>query len=308
MKIKLIISILKKLCYNTYKGENKMEDKNENMNQENQVSQDTNPSLEEKSSNEVMENETVDSKTLEEPYTGKKVKMFVRYDFKAMKYFNVYSIVYRRKFPLIYAIIGLIAFASGVYYLVSNLITEDEKNTLSIIFSVVIIIFAVYFFIEGFRYDQKIDRSLEAYFNRRKVSEQYIEIREDKIILIPVDQPNESYPYDWLQVTEIHEIPQYFYLYIGKSPLIIEKDPNKVVEGTYEELEEILNEKIAVIKYKKVTKELVKKPITYVHQEFNPETITNETEDTKDNSDEDVIEETKENQEEKDDHPQEKND
>ena len=118
-------------------------------------------------------------------------------------------------------------------------------------------------------------------FNHRKPAEQFVEIRDDKILLTPADKPDdEPFPYDWVYVTEIHEIPEYFYVYIGKTPLIIPKDPNCITEGTYEDLDAILDDKIKTKKYKKITKELVKKPITYVHPEFDPDDadeVQNET-------------------------------
>ena len=40
-----------------------------------------------------------------------------------------------------------------------------------------------------------------------------------------------------------------------------------MVEGTYEQMLEIFDEKIAVKPYKRCTKKVVKKPITYIHQD-----------------------------------------
>ena len=66
----------------------------------------------------------------------------------------------------------------------------------------------------------------------------------DKITLIPENKPEESFSYDWALISSIEEIDEYFFLFIGKQPLIIDKDPNMMVEGTYEQMVEIFDEKI----------------------------------------------------------------
>ncbi|MFA5543191.1 MAG: hypothetical protein WDA47_05415, partial [Bacilli bacterium] len=86
----------------------------------------------------------------------------------------------------------------------------------------------------------------------------------------PTD-PTKQVTYDWVQVTKIHEIREYFYLYLGKQPIIVAKDPNAILEGDYEDLISIVKDKITGKPYKKVDKIIVKKPITYVHQIFNEE-------------------------------------
>ena len=104
-------------------------------------------------------------------------------------------------------------------------------------------------------------------FMNHKVAKQHIKIREDKITLIPVNKPEESFSYDWAQITSIEEIEEFFFLYIGRSPLIIDKNPENMVEGTIDQMIEIFNEKIELKPYKKYNGKVVKKPITYVHQE-----------------------------------------
>ena len=212
-----------------------------------------------------------DNVPTEEEYVGKEVTTSIRYDYRTMKYFNMYNTVVKRKLPIWYLVMGIAAIAFAAYNLITGLIAYEENPELSLtstyIFSLIFAFFAIYLINQGLKFENLIDRTITNHFLTHKVASQNIRIREDKITLIPVNKPEESFSYDWLQVTSIEEIDEYFYLYIGKSPLIIDKDPNKMVEGTFEELEEIINDKIEFKPYKRCTKKFVKKPITFVHQE-----------------------------------------
>lgn len=219
---------------------------------------------------EVVE-ETKEEKE-EEPYTGKEVTTSIKYDFRTMKYFNMYNTVIRRKLPVWYIVMAVLSFAFATYTVVSGIIqhnAEPEKvsMTSSIIFGLIFSFFTVYLVRQAVKFEDLIDKTIVNHFQTHKVAEQHIRIREDKITLIPLNKPDEPFSYDWLQVTSIEEIDQFFYLYIGKAPIIISKDPNNMVEGTYEEMMEIIDEKIKTKPYKVCKKKFVKKPITYVHKE-----------------------------------------
>lgn len=221
--------------------------------------------------NEIVEVEEVEETKPEEPYVGKEVTTSIRYDYRTMKYFNMYNTVVRRKLPIWYIVMGVLAFGFAVYTMVSGYLEHQKEPeislTSSIIFTAIFVFFAAYLFMQAFKFERLIDRTISAHFANHKVAEQHIRIREDKITLIPLNKPEESFSYDWIQITSIEEINEFFFLYIGKSPLIIDKNPENMVEGTYEQMLEIFDEKIAVKPYKKCTKNIVKTPITYVHQD-----------------------------------------
>ena len=208
---------------------------------------------------------------VEEEYVGKKVTTSVRYDYKTMKYYNMYNAAVRRKVPLIYMIFGFITLGLGIYMAVTSFMAAKDDPEASMtgtyITLIIFAFFAFYFLKQSFTFESFVDKQITAHFAVHKVAKQRIEIREDKITLIPENKPEESFSYDWALISSIEEIDEYFFLFIGKQPLIIDKDPNMMVEGTYEQMLEIFDEKIETKPYKKYTKKVVKTPITYVHQD-----------------------------------------
>lgn len=239
--------------------------------------------------------ENGEEEVVEEPYTGKEVTTSIRYDYRTMKYFNLYNAAIKRKLPIWYIVMAIISGVFAIYTVVDEVIAlsknpDEGFATSTIIIATIFVFFTVYLFLQAFRFENFVDKTISNHFLNHKVAEQHIKIREDKITLIPVNKPEESFSYDWVQITSIEEINEFFFLYIGKSPLIIDKDPSKMIEGTYEEMMTIIEEKIAVKPYKKYTKQVVKKPITYVHKEdlenienaVEAETVEENTEESND--------------------------
>lgn len=221
---------------------------------------------------EVVEENAEKEEVVEEPYTGKEVTTSIRYDYRTMKYFNMYNAAIKRKLPIWYIVMAIISGVFAIYTVVDEVIAlsknpEEGLGVSTIIIATIFVFFTVYLLLQALRFENFVDKTISNHFLNHKVAEQHIKIREDKITLIPVNKPEESFSYDWVQITSIEEINEFFFLYIGKSPLIIDKDPSKMIEGTYEEMIEIFDEKIAVKPYKKYEKQVVKKPITYVHKE-----------------------------------------
>lgn len=259
--------------------------------EENEIVEEINENPEAVDQNEIEEVKESEKKE-EEPYTGKEVTTSIRYDYRTMKYFNMYNAAIRRKLPIWYIVMGVLSAIFAIYTIVDGVITsindpESSIGTSTFIITAIFVFFTIYLFMQAFRFEGFVDKTITNHFLSHKVAEQHIRIREDKITLIPVNKPDESFSYDWVQITSIEEINEFFFLYIGKSPLIIDKDPSKMINGTYEEMLEIINEKIAVKPYKKYTKQVVKKPITFVHQE-DIENINNavETENIEENNEE----------------------
>ena len=219
---------------------------------------------------EVVEEEQQEE-VKEEPYVGKEVTTSIRYDYRTMKYFNMYNTVVRRKLPLWYLIMGIGSLLFAVYTVIDGVMTAAKDPEFSAnsayIFGGLFVLFGVYLFLQSIKFESYVDKTITNHFMTHKVAKQHINIREDKITLIPLNKPEEFFSYDWAQVTSIEEIDEFFFLYIGRSPLIIDKDPEKMVEGTVDQMIEIFNEKIELKPYKRYNGKVVKKPITYVHQD-----------------------------------------
>lgn len=242
----------------------------ENENKEKvEVLEETPEEVKEEQALEVVEEQ--EEEVQEEEYVGKQVTTSIRYDYRTMKYFNMYNAVTRRKLPLWYLIMGIGASIFAVYTVVDGYI-QASKNpelspTSSYIFGGIFLLFAIYLIYQSVKFEAYVDKTITNHFMHHKVAKQHINIREDKITLIPLNKPEESFSYDWAQVTSIEEIDEFFFLYIGKSPLIIDKNKDNMIEGTYEQMVEIFNEQLELKPYKRYNGKVVKKPITYVHQE-----------------------------------------
>lgn len=192
---------------------------------------------------------------------NKEVKVMNRIDFRAMKYFNMYNLRYRKKFIYLYIVLIVVCVAAAI----GSVFLQDPPNyVLTVAFG----LFAVYLVYQTVSLEKILDRNIANYFYNKRPIEQIMTINEESITIASAKDPSQANTYDWLQVTLIHEIPQFFYLYMGKQPVIIDKDPNALLEGTYQDLLDIVMSKASGKPYKKIDKELVKKPITYVHQEF----------------------------------------
>ena len=235
---------------------------------ENEVLEELNEEKEEANTNEV-EAEASEESPVEEEYNGPVVKTKTRYDYKTMKYFNMYNMMYRKHFRIVYIIMGLLSFGFAGYtgYVA---FTQETLEPMRIVLTAIFALFGVYFIYQSICFEKVIDKNITMHFFKNpKVVELSVTVTEREVILQidSKDKKGEPFPYDWAYVTDIVEIPQYFFLYVQKQPIIIEKDPNKVVEGDYETLVNIIMEKANAKPFKRIDKELVSKPITYVHQE-----------------------------------------
>lgn len=185
-------------------------------------------------------------------------------NFRAMKYFYMYNLK-SKNFMLIYALFAGLCFALAGVALAVPLIKGEAIDWF---LPVALAAFAAYLLYTLFTIEKKIDSNIAQHFASRRPSEQIVRITEESVTVSYASEPDKEAPFDWVQITKIHEIPQYYYLFAGRQLILIDKDPNALLEGDFETLTEILKEKIAVKPYKLINKELVTKPITYVHQEF----------------------------------------
>ena len=208
----------------------------------------------------------------------------------------MYNMMYKRHFRLVYFIMGLISLALTGYELFV-ILTAEEFNASQFIIPAIFVLFGLYFIYQGIFFEKTVDKNISVHFYRQpKLVHINVTVTEKYLALKIADNDSEPFKYDWAYVNEIVEIPQYFFLYVQKQPIIIEKDPNKMIEGDYEEMIRMIHDQTATKPYKVVEKELVKKPITYVHPE-DAEGYEEATEVTEITETE-VTEENKENTEE----------
>lgn len=188
----------------------------------------------------------------------KSVKVRTKFDYRAMKYLNLYLLKYKRKTFLMYGVLIALAIGFGAYLFISN--PND------IIWPIVFALVVVYTIYQMFSIERNLDKQLANFFNTRPVIEQIIELSSEKLTITVSTRPNEPVDYDWAYIGEIVEIPEYYFLFVnGNNPIILDKEN---VEGSLEDLEAIINEKSQMKPYKKLDKEIAKRPITYVHPDI----------------------------------------
>ena len=197
----------------------------------------------------------------------KSIKLRLRIDYKAMKYYNMYNLLYRKRFVLFYIILAVVCVLGSAASFIGNNVPflKSEPN---LMLGVIFLLFTIYLVYQSVNLEKTIDRNIVNYFYNRNPIEQDLTITDETITISSPTDPEKSVIYDWIQVTNIHEINQYYYLYLGKQPIIVDKSAEAVLEGNHEDLFAIINEKASVKPFKRVDKEIVKTPITYVHQSF----------------------------------------
>lgn len=200
----------------------------------------------------------------------KKIKMTLRIDYKAMKFYNMYNLIYRKHFLWFYVALAFLCLVGALINVAPLVITSWTREP-NVLLAAIFLLFTGYLIYQITNLEKIVDRNISQYFYNRNPIEQYMTITEESITIASPSDPAKQVTYDWISVTKIHEIREYYYLYLGKQPIIIAKDPNVILEGEYDDLIAIVQEKIKGKPYKKVDKIIVRRPITFVHQIFNEE-------------------------------------
>lgn len=192
-------------------------------------------------------------------------------DFRTLKYANLFIMKFKRKTSIWFLVTALISAAVVVYDLA---FVEDTTYAFAILGG----IFILYSGYQYFNLEKKLDTQLARFFYNKRVSSQIIEVTDEKLVVtrsFELDKPAE---FDWSFITEIYEMPQFYMLMMGRgAPIIIDRSDEAIVEGTQDNLDNIIKDKIATKPYKQTDQDIVKRPITYVHPEF-PEVVSEEVE------------------------------
>lgn len=242
------------------------------------------------SQEENTEEEKVEEKA---PYDGPSVTVSTRYDYKTLKYFNIVSMVYKRHYPFLYLALALLCLAFAGYQ-VTKTLTAEEIIANQFIMPGVFVIFGVYSIYCFFNFEKSIDRNLTMHFNQTpEVSSVQCKVTLEGITVTSSKNPDQPSFFEWLFITQITEINEYYYLFAGRQPIIISKDVNNILEGDAETLKEIIDEQISKKPYRRIDKEILKNPITYVHQcDLNVTEVTEaEVTNVEENVTEEAIEE-----------------
>ena len=240
----------------------------------------------------ALEEEKKEEEEVEElPEMTPIVEVETTYDYKVLKYCNMYVIRVKRKSLLINLIMALVCIAIGGLILYSSL--KNQNN--NYIFSIMTFVLSAWVIFSIFTEEKRIDKSLVKYFSTHAPVKQKFSFDNERIRISAVINGEEKQAdYPWAYVTEIHAIPEYFFLFInGGAPIVIDRSAEAIVTGTTEDLENLIREECSLKPFKSYTKTLVKHlaDVTYPVETFE-ETSDNEEVEEKEIEKEDSNEST----------------
>lgn len=185
------------------------------------------------------------------------------YDYKALKYCNMYIIKVKRKSLIIYLIMALISFAIGAWFIYSSLANGNNNYY----FGIVIILLGIWTLSSIFTEEKKIDKSLENYFRTHAPFTQKFSFDNEKIrVTALVDGEEKAADYDWAYIQEITALPEYFFLFLqGGTPIIIDRNIENIITGTKEDLEQLIREQTVLKPFVQYDKPLVKRFINVTY-------------------------------------------
>lgn len=205
------------------------------------------------------------------------VKVNVKFDFKTLKYANLYITNFKRKAYITNIIFSAVALGLGVFTFI-----EAQWP-----FGIIFIALAIMTSVQIFTMEKRIDQELYKYFAKHRVGNQDVSLSDELIVLTRPEDLIHPVSYKWNEVESIHEINEFFYIFTNRNriPIIIDKNPALMEVGTLEVLKSILDRKVKesedlvasgqkkkAIKFVVVEKSISKIPVTYVHKDDAIET------------------------------------
>ena len=211
------------------------------------------------------------------------VKVNVKFDFKTLKYANLYITNFKRKAYITNIIFSAVALGLGIFTFIEG----------QWIFGVIFIALAIMTGVQIFTMEKRIDQELYKYFAKHKVGNQDVALSDELIVLKRPDDLIHSVSYKWKEVESIHEINEFFYIFTNRNriPIIIDKSQDLIELGSLEILKSIIDKKVKesedlvasgqrkkAIKFVVVEKPISKIPVTYVHKDDAIETAVSDEE------------------------------
>ena len=220
---------------------------------------------EEEQSLELNEENKEEEKEEELPEMTPIVEVETTYDYKVLKYCNMYVIKVKRKSLVINLVMAIILVLIGGLFIYSGI--KNQNNTY--IYSIFTFLIAGWVVFGIFTEEKRIDKSLVNYFKTHAPVKQTFSFDEERIrITATINGEVKQADYPWAYVTEIHAIPEYFFLFLnGGAPIVIDRNPDSIKSGTMEDLEELIRNESSLKPFKQYTKPLVKRLIDVTYYE-----------------------------------------
>ena len=208
--------------------------------------------------NEVREEPTEEAQEEVLEASSRKVVVKLNVDYRTLKYYNVYVLKYVRKFYWLYAIFLLLLIGGMVYSIIVK----------TYVVVALMGVFALYLVYQMLSIEKTIDRQLTSHFMRRRPQVQEYTFTDEGITVNPADG-GEPINYEWVYVTHIYQIPQFYYLYLGKQPIIVDRNEDMILEGTKEDLEGIIATQATKKPFKSLDKNILKEPVEFNYPDYD---------------------------------------
>ena len=191
------------------------------------------------------------------------------YDYRTLKYCNMYIIKIKKKSTLMYSVMAAICFIVGIVCF----FTMEGINK----YVALIIVGLGFWTLKNiFTEESKIDKSLETFFRTHAPFKQSFAFDHEKIrVTAFIDGEVKQADYPWPYIQEIHAIPEFFILFLnGGTPILIDRDESKLLQGTKEDLEQIIREQSVLKPFNVYNKPFVKnfKEIKYFTEQVEETT------------------------------------
>lgn len=191
------------------------------------------------------------------------IKVKTRFDFKTFKTANLYILNVKKKTYLVSIILAAVCLVAGVYFLLGS---KEENNLFLGVSFIVLAALPIYSLLT---ISKKIDKSIIAFFAKNPAYNQYLELTEESVTLVAMSNGKlERAIYDWAYIQEINVLKDYYLLFLnGNVPLVISRNEEDLIEGTEEDLAELLRDKGVLKPYKVYEKEIIKNfndPVNYI--------------------------------------------
>ena len=172
------------------------------------------------------------------------IEVETEYNYRTLKYTNMYVIRVHRKSWITSLVITLLTFAATAYILIAA--------RSYFYFAIIMGLLGLFMVYNMLTEERRIDKQLKKYFAQHSPLKQKFLVNEDKIrVIATVGEKTQTADYPWAYIQSIEVIPEYIFLFVNTgSPLVFDTKDSAFTKGTKEEFNAILKEQATLKPYK----------------------------------------------------------
>lgn len=180
------------------------------------------------------------------------VEIETKYDYKTLKYTNMYVIRVKRKSRITNFVMMIASILLGTYI--------GIWGGKYFYFGIVLGVLGLWMLYNILSEEHRIDKQLKKHFLTRSPLIQTFLINDDKVrVIAQIGEKTQTADYPWAYVQSIDVIPEYIFLFVnGGAPLVLDSSATAFKKGTMEELRNILKEEASLKPYKFYEKKFFK--------------------------------------------------